>query len=98
VAAVSLGYKGGKRVRRKVIGRTKTEVRTQAPGSAPRLGQRRPVQRDLHGRRRSAGYHRPARRHSGKSPEWPLPLPGWPGGGKHRPMSHSRLSPGWPAS
>ena len=29
VAAVSLGYKGGKRVRRKVTGRTKTEVRTK---------------------------------------------------------------------
>ena len=27
VAAVSLGYKGGKRVRRKVTGRTKTEVK-----------------------------------------------------------------------
>ena len=29
VAAVSLGYKGGKRVRRKVTGRTKTEVRAK---------------------------------------------------------------------
>ena len=29
VAAVSLGYKGGKRVRRKVTGRTKTEVRNK---------------------------------------------------------------------
>jgi len=29
VAAVSLGHKGGKRVRRKVTGRTKTEVRTK---------------------------------------------------------------------
>ncbi len=29
MAAVSLGYKGGKRVRRKVTGRTKTEVRTK---------------------------------------------------------------------
>jgi integrase len=29
VTAVSLGYKGGKRVRRKVTGRTKTEVRTK---------------------------------------------------------------------
>jgi hypothetical protein len=29
VAAVSFGYKGGKRVRRKVTGRTKTEVRTK---------------------------------------------------------------------
>jgi integrase len=29
VAAVSLGYKGGKRVRRKVTGRTQTEVRTK---------------------------------------------------------------------
>jgi integrase len=29
VAAVSLGYKGGKRIRRKVTGRTKTEVRTK---------------------------------------------------------------------
>ena len=29
VAAVSLRYKGGKRVRRKVTGRTKTEVRTK---------------------------------------------------------------------
>ena len=29
VAAVSLGYKGSKRVRRKVTGRTKTEVRTK---------------------------------------------------------------------
>lgn len=29
VAAVSLGYKAGKRVRRKVIGRTKTEVRAK---------------------------------------------------------------------
>jgi hypothetical protein len=29
VAAVSLGYKGGKRVRRKVFGRTKTEVKAK---------------------------------------------------------------------
>ena len=29
MAAVSLGYKGGKRVRRKVTGRAKTEVRTK---------------------------------------------------------------------
>ena len=29
VAAVSLGYKGGKRVRRKVFGRTKTEVKVK---------------------------------------------------------------------
>jgi len=29
VAAVSLGYKGGKRVRRKVTGRTKTEVKAK---------------------------------------------------------------------
>lgn len=29
MAAVSLGYKSGKRVRRKVTGRTKTEVRTK---------------------------------------------------------------------
>jgi hypothetical protein len=41
VAAVSLGYKGGKRVRRKVTGRTKTEVRTKLRGPAPRPGQRR---------------------------------------------------------
>ena len=53
VAAVSLGYKGGKRVRRKVTGRTKTEVKDQAPGPAPRPGQGHPAQRDLHGRRRA---------------------------------------------
>jgi hypothetical protein len=29
VAAVSLGHKGGKRVRRKVFGRTKTEVKAK---------------------------------------------------------------------
>jgi hypothetical protein len=29
VAAVSLGHKGGKRVRRKVFGRTKTEVKVK---------------------------------------------------------------------
>jgi hypothetical protein len=49
VAAVSLGYKGGKRkrVRRKVTGRTKTEVRTRL----------RDLRRDLdHGVRSSATY------------------------------------------
>jgi integrase len=47
VAAVSLGYKGGKRVRRKVTGRTKTEVRTKL----------RDLRRDLdHGVRSSATY------------------------------------------
>jgi hypothetical protein len=47
VAAVSLGYKRGKRVRRKVTGRTKTEVRTKL----------RDLRRDLdHGVRSSATY------------------------------------------
>ena len=47
VAAVSLGYKGGKRVRRKVTGRTKTEVRTKL----------RDLRCDLdHGVRSSATY------------------------------------------
>jgi hypothetical protein len=47
VAAVSLGYKGGKRVRRKVTGRTKTEVRTKL----------RDLRRDLdNGVRSSATY------------------------------------------
>ena len=47
VAAVSLGYKGGKRVRRKVTGRTKTEVRTKL----------RDLRRDLdYGVRSSATY------------------------------------------
>ena len=47
MAAVSLGYKGGKRVRRKVTGRTKTEVRTRL----------RDLRRDLdHGVRSSATY------------------------------------------
>ena len=47
MAAVSLGYKGGKRVRRKVTGRTKTEVRTKL----------RNLRHDLdHGVRSSATY------------------------------------------
>jgi integrase-like protein len=47
VAAGSLGYKGGKRVRRKVTGRTKTKIRTKL----------RDLRRDLdHGVRSSATY------------------------------------------
>ena len=47
VAAVSLGYKGGKRLRRKVTGRTKTEVLTKL----------RNLRHDLdHGVRSSATY------------------------------------------
>jgi hypothetical protein len=47
VAAVSLGYKGGKRVRRKVTGRTKTEVRTKL----------RDLRRDLDSSVRSSATH-----------------------------------------
>ena len=47
VDAVSLGYKGGKRVRRKVTGRTKAEVRTKL----------RDLRRDLDSGVRSSATH-----------------------------------------